>query len=358
MLAVNTFGFFINQPALLPPFPGLEDVFPAQWVEVEFKARFPWRGGRHPSLDAVAETATHFIGIESKRYEPFRDSKSVNFSDAYSRPVWGERMGSFEKMRDDLKTGAAQFHYLDATQLVKHAFGLVAEGVHLSQQLSRLVNVVRYLASSLHARYDSREYRRHRRTRSPWRCTDVNGETLALRNFSTKLTQTVGFRGTLCNVRERDYLLRRINGEEEPRVLEALALQSQLIDMAERLIADLHWRDFEILVDRIFGDAGWRRVGVLGETQADVDLIVEQTVTGERAFVQVKSQATPAVFHDYVDRFREYGDCSRMFFICHSPKGRLHEQACPPDVEMWLADIIARKAIRAGQYDWLVQRVR
>lgn len=36
--------------------------------------------------------------------------------------------------------------------------------------------------------YDSHEYRRFRRTRSPWRCTDVNGETLALRNFSTKLT--------------------------------------------------------------------------------------------------------------------------------------------------------------------------
>jgi hypothetical protein len=206
--------------------------------------------------------------------------------------------------------------------------------------------------------YDSHEYRRHRRTRSQWRCTDVNGEALALRNFSTKLTQTAGFRGTLCNVRERDYLLRRINGEEEPRVVEAMALQCQLIDMAERLIADLHWRDFEILVDRIFADSGWRRVGVLGETQADVDLIVEQTATGERAFVQVKSRATPAIFQDYVNRLREYGDCDRMFFICHSPQGRLRQDACPPDVEMWFADTVARKAIRAGQYDWLVQRVR
>lgn len=206
--------------------------------------------------------------------------------------------------------------------------------------------------------YDSHEYRRHRRTRSPWRCTDVNGETLALRNFSTKLTQTAGFRGTLCNVRERDYLLRRINGEEEPRVVEALALQCQLIDMTERLIADLHWRDFEILIDRIFADSGWRRVGVLGETQADVDLVVEQTATGERAFVQVKSKATPAVFQDYVDRFREYGDCSRMFFICHSPKGRLRQHPCPPDVEMWLEDTVARKAIRAGLFEWVVQRVQ
>lgn len=206
--------------------------------------------------------------------------------------------------------------------------------------------------------YDSHEYRRYRRTLSPWRCTDVNGETLALRNFSTKLTQTAGFRGTICNVRERDYLLRRINGEEEPRVVEALALQNQLIDMAERLIADLHWRDFEILVDRIFADSGWRRVGVLGETQADVDLIVEQTATGERAFVQVKSKATPAILEDYINRFREYGDCDRMFFICHSPKGRLREQTCPPDVEMWFADTIARKAMRAGQYDWLVQQLQ
>ncbi|MEQ1782938.1 MAG: hypothetical protein ABMA14_16360 [Hyphomonadaceae bacterium] len=129
MLAVNAFGWFIERPALLPPFPELEGVFPASMVEVEFKARFPWRGGRHPSLDAAVETATHFIGIESKRYEPFRDTKSVNFSDAYDRPVWGENMGPFEKMRDQLRSRDIKFDYLDAAQLVKHAFGLVTEGV-------------------------------------------------------------------------------------------------------------------------------------------------------------------------------------------------------------------------------------
>lgn len=62
-LAVNTFGWFIPDPALIPAFPGLEHAYPASMVEVEFKARFPWRGRRHPSLDAAAETATHFIGI-------------------------------------------------------------------------------------------------------------------------------------------------------------------------------------------------------------------------------------------------------------------------------------------------------
>jgi len=198
---------------------------------------------------------------------------------------------------------------------------------------------------------------RHRRVATPWRCTNVRGDVLALRGFSTRLTKTAGFRGTLCNIDEGDYLLRRINAESEPLADEAAALQDQLVAMAERLVAALHWRDFEILVDRIFADSGWRRVGVLGETQADVDLIVEQAAIGERAFVQVKSRATTAVLQDYIDRYREYGDCSRMFFICHSPRGRLRQQAVSPDVELWFADTIARKAVRAGQYEWLVQRV-
>jgi len=126
-LAVNTFGFFVQQPALIPAFPGLEDTYPATMVDVEFQARFPWRGGRHPSLDAVVETSTHLIGIESKRFEPFRDTKSVNFADAYDRPVWGLHMRPYEILRDQLRGGTTRFRYLDACQLVKHAFGLVTE---------------------------------------------------------------------------------------------------------------------------------------------------------------------------------------------------------------------------------------
>ncbi len=127
-LAVNTFGWFIPHPALIPAFPGLEHAYPATMVDVEFSARFPWRGGRHPSLDAVIETPTFLIGVESKRFEPFRDTKSVDFSDAYSRPVWGDNMGPYERLRDQLRGGTTRFRYLDAAQLVKHAFGLVTEG--------------------------------------------------------------------------------------------------------------------------------------------------------------------------------------------------------------------------------------
>ena len=133
-LAVNAFGWFIKRPASLPPFPPLANLdWPAIRVDVERQMRFPWSGGRHPWLDAAVETETHLIGIESKRFEPFRDAKPVSLSVAYNRNVWGERMAPFTAMRDRLRTGDVGFAHLDAAQLVKHAFGLVTEGRRLGR---------------------------------------------------------------------------------------------------------------------------------------------------------------------------------------------------------------------------------
>ena len=41
--------------------------------------------------------------------------------------VWGRKMAPFKTMRDALKAGDERFQYLDAAQLVKHAFGLVTD---------------------------------------------------------------------------------------------------------------------------------------------------------------------------------------------------------------------------------------
>ena len=133
-LAVNAFGWFIERPAYLPLFPPLADLdWPAHRVDVERQMRFPWRGGRHPWLDAAVETATHLIGVESKRFEPFRDAKIVNLSAAYDRDVWGDGMVPFMAMRDALRRGDVAFTYLDGTQLVKHAFGLITEGKRIGK---------------------------------------------------------------------------------------------------------------------------------------------------------------------------------------------------------------------------------
>jgi hypothetical protein len=127
-LAANCFGWFHERPASLPGFPKLDLGFPALTVDIECEARFPWAGGTHPWLDAAAVTATHLIGIESKRFEPFRDVKQIDFSDAYDRDHWGPSMKAYERMRDSLKRLELQFRFLDAAQLVKHALGLVTQG--------------------------------------------------------------------------------------------------------------------------------------------------------------------------------------------------------------------------------------
>lgn len=127
-LAVNTFGWFLERPQALPAFPCLADLdWPAAKVDVERQMRLPWSGGRHPWLDAAVETQTDLIGVESKRFEPFRDAKTGQLSSAYDRDVWGEEMRPYTAQRDRLWE-ANGFRFLDAVQLVKHAFGLVTEG--------------------------------------------------------------------------------------------------------------------------------------------------------------------------------------------------------------------------------------
>ncbi len=81
-------------------------------------------GGRHPWLDALVETPSHLVGVESKRYKPFRPKAPPAFSAAFWRDVWGGAMGPFEAERDRLRDDPGRYAHLDAAQLVKHAFGL------------------------------------------------------------------------------------------------------------------------------------------------------------------------------------------------------------------------------------------
>ncbi|MBL8705215.1 MAG: hypothetical protein JNM30_10240 [Rhodospirillales bacterium] len=67
-----------------------------------------------------------------------------------------------------------------------------------------------------------------------------------------------------------------------------------MTQIAAGMITQLHWVNFESMVDLIFARSGWQRVSRLGETQADVDLVLALPTTGQRAFVKVKrTPSTP-----------------------------------------------------------------
>jgi hypothetical protein len=124
-LTANSFGFFLDRPGDLPPLPDGADLgWPAASVCLEAVVRFPWRGGRHPCLDVLIDSESAFIGIESKRYEPFRTKPEPDLSQAYWRPVWGDAMTGYERIRDAVRDGSGGFARLDAAQLFKHAFAL------------------------------------------------------------------------------------------------------------------------------------------------------------------------------------------------------------------------------------------
>ena len=127
-LAANAFGFFLCHPACLPPLPGCKcKCWPAVSLKLEQEVRFPWRGGLHPVLDVLVETRCALIGIESKRFEPFRDKPKVCFSKAFWRDVWGDRMKGYQCVMNKLLKDKSLFTHLDAAQLVKHALALRTE---------------------------------------------------------------------------------------------------------------------------------------------------------------------------------------------------------------------------------------
>ena len=144
-LAANAFGFFLRRAADLPPLPGCGgEVWPARSLMLEAEVRFPWSGGRHPVLDCLVTTPSAFIGIESKRFEPYRTKRASPSSDAYWRPVWGKHMKGYKDIRDGLQKLPNLFAQLDAAQLFKHAFAL-RTAVHKRPELRGLAPILFYV---------------------------------------------------------------------------------------------------------------------------------------------------------------------------------------------------------------------
>lgn len=196
---------------------------------------------------------------------------------------------------------------------------------------------------------------RFRHTRGGWRCTSLSGKPLTSRSLSSALTSTANYQMTICAVRQADYLLRRIRGEDEPLRVKTDQLLSEMTAAVAAMVRRLDWRDFETLIDLIFSRGGWQRTSLLGGNQADVDLILRQPITGETAWVQIKSRTSQAEFDDYLGRFEREASCDFFFFIYHSAP-RPIDGPSATKIRLWSADQIASAAIDAGLVRWLSER--
>jgi hypothetical protein len=105
-----------------------------------------------------------------------------------------------------------------------------------------------------------------------WKCTDIAGNKLSTEKLSGNLLRVQGYRGTICDVKAFDYLVRKLNNRLLPEVEAATKAENEMVDKILPLMLLLTWQDFELLVDLVFANSGWRRVGQLGKTQKTVDI--------------------------------------------------------------------------------------
>jgi hypothetical protein len=192
---------------------------------------------------------------------------------------------------------------------------------------------------------------RFRTTRDGWHNKSVGGTPLRIPELNGALTRTAAFRMTICAVDQFDYLIRKINDEVLPQIAAAHAAKSGLLKSTVDLMNLLTWQDFELLVELVFSQSGWRRVSASGGTQKTIDIELVLPTTGETAFVQVKSQTNQAQFDDYMERFDERSD-GRMFYVYHTANQELQV-----DDERVGPNRLAQLVLETGLFDWLLKKV-
>jgi len=119
-LAVNTFAPFKGRLSDLD-LPG-----GSGFASLCFERKCPHglAGRKPPNLDAVAESPNSVVAIESKCLEPL-SSHAAKFAPAYNAEIIDARRGTawFREMLRLIEEPRA-YRWLDAAQLIKHAFGL------------------------------------------------------------------------------------------------------------------------------------------------------------------------------------------------------------------------------------------
>jgi hypothetical protein len=199
-----------------------------------------------------------------------------------------------------------------------------------------------------------------RSTVDGWHQTDVNDQPLAASRLSGSLLAVQAYRGTICAV-EPSSVLQKINRLDPPRVAAAAHSLTALINSLQPIVERLHPRDLEVLVDLIFRNAGWQRVGVLAETETDIDLALESAVTGERIAVEVKAHASIEDYREFAVRYLSMVGFDRFYFVTHSlidaeVANESVDASSRAGVRFWGSRSIAERAAHSGLAQWLVEK--
>jgi hypothetical protein len=199
---------------------------------------------------------------------------------------------------------------------------------------------------------------RYRILLGKWHNHDINGRPLLISEIPGSIAKVQRFQGTICSVKEVDDLKRLINNQPSKAFQAVLQAKENLIKEVQTGIKQLHWKDFETLVDLLFRNAGWHRMSFVGETMKYADMELKERITGDLYQVQVKSKATVADFEIYARSFSS-DSFRKLYFVVHSPdRGLSKHQFQYEDVELILPERLAKMVVEFGLADWLLEKIR
>jgi hypothetical protein len=191
-----------------------------------------------------------------------------------------------------------------------------------------------------------------------WRDRSEKNEPLLANQIPGRISQLQGFRATICRVRYRDALLRLLSGERSKEFLALETSEDALIATAALVIKTMHWNDFELLVDLVFRQSGWRRVSMVGERMKSVDIELEDTITGDRYQVPVKSRASKEIAGRCKEEFSG-SDFRKFYLAVHTPDQTLLATNGLNDdqFEVITPDRLARMVVDGGLTRWLLGKI-
>ena len=192
-----------------------------------------------------------------------------------------------------------------------------------------------------------------RKVAHSWQGKDISGQPLTKDRLSGALSKLSAYRGASCDVDVYDYAVRRINAQKIPEVEIAVTAVSELTKAIIGIVRLLRDKDFEILVELIFSNSGWQRQGATGKTQKTLDLDLLLPSTGERAFVQVKSETTLVELHSYITQLGDLSDFDRMFYVYHSGDISTDDERVILIGPAKLAEMV----MEAGLVNWVLRKV-
>lgn len=198
---------------------------------------------------------------------------------------------------------------------------------------------------------------RLRYTQNGWSKCSSNGTSLRTLDLNGDLTKTASYRGTICDLKPHllPYLLRKINDEALPELIEAQEGLARLMQAVLAMIRMLHWRDFELLVELIFSHSGWQRISVVGEELKTTDIELLLPITGERAMVQIKSQTSQRQLDEYLAAFDRW-EIPRMFYVYHTQTDSFALDVEDTRVTLLGPPQLASLTLKAGLIEWLMAK--